>query len=359
MAATDAGASAGTPAAAASTSGGASAFNPSISVILTGTYANLSQDPADLVDRRLPARRRRDRAGRAQLQPRRIGDHLRGERRSVFLREPDRRAVGRGRPRRRGSVLPYDVVAGRASRSRAVASSQASATSTRCTRTPGISSTSRSPTRRSSAASSAQDGVQVKWLAPTDLFLEFGAEVGNGGAFPGTREDGNGLNAVALFAHVGGDLGDSIGWRAGCFLDRRRCARTAPTRTSNALGDPVTNAFTGQSRTWIVDATLKWAPGGDARRKALEAAGGIHAARGRRQPRVRPRRRGARRPLSQQAGRLVRAGRRTSSRRAGAPACATTRSIRATRASASSTTATLTGGDFPLLAPAIADRASR
>ena len=32
---------------------------------------------------------------------------------------------------------------------------------------------------------SRQNGVQVKWLAPTDLFLEFGAETGNGDGFPG------------------------------------------------------------------------------------------------------------------------------------------------------------------------------
>ena len=32
-----------------------------------------------------------------------------------------------------------------------------------------------------------QNGVQVKWLAPTDLFLEFGAETGNGDGFPATR----------------------------------------------------------------------------------------------------------------------------------------------------------------------------
>ena len=34
-----------------------------------------------------------------------------------------------------------------------------------------------------------QDGVQVKWLAPTDLFVEFGAEIGNGSGFPATRRD--------------------------------------------------------------------------------------------------------------------------------------------------------------------------
>ena len=34
-----------------------------------------------------------------------------------------------------------------------------------------------------------QDGVQLKWIAPADLFIEFGAETGNGDAFPGSREE--------------------------------------------------------------------------------------------------------------------------------------------------------------------------
>ena len=77
----------------------------------------------------------------------------------------------------------------------------------------------------------AQDGVQVKWLAPTDLFIEFGAETGNGDAFPGTRPTGNGLNGTTLFAHAGGDIGDSIGWRAGLsWVDLERT--TAHTRMS-------------------------------------------------------------------------------------------------------------------------------
>ena len=115
----------------------------------------------------------------------------------------------------------------------------------------------------------AQDGVQLKWLAPTDLFLELGAEAGNGEAFPGTRGSGNGLNAYALFAHVGGDLGDSVGWRAGLsWVDADASEREYA--DTDALGTEVTNAFTGSSQTWIADATLKWAPGGDARRNALE-----------------------------------------------------------------------------------------
>src|SRR6185295_6407603 len=61
----------------------------------------------------------------------------------------------------------------------------------------------------------AQDGVQLKWIAPTDLFIELGAEAGNGDRFPGTRRNRNGLSSNALFAHLGGDIGDSTSWRAG------------------------------------------------------------------------------------------------------------------------------------------------
>ncbi|HEX7373713.1 MAG TPA: hypothetical protein VF277_01975 [Steroidobacteraceae bacterium] len=104
-----------------------------------------------------------------------------------------------------------------------------------------------------------QDGVQVKWLAPTDYFLEFGAETGNGGEFPGTRLTRNGLNGTTLFAHVGGDLGDTIGWRAGLSWQDMDAEDRAYDDV-DSLGNPVTNSFTGSSQTWIVDATLKWTP---------------------------------------------------------------------------------------------------
>jgi hypothetical protein len=117
-----------------------------------------------------------------------------------------------------------------------------------------------------------QDGAQLKWLAPTDTFLELGAEAGNGEAFPATRRARNGLNSLALFAHLGGDAGDSVSWRGGLsWLDARSEDRafedTAPS------GARVLSAFTGKSRTWIADATLKWAPHGDATRTQLKVQG--------------------------------------------------------------------------------------
>ena len=61
----------------------------------------------------------------------------------------------------------------------------------------------------------AQDGVQLRWIAPTDYFIELGAEAGSGRSFPGTQRDSNALGSDALFAHVGGDVGDSTSWRMG------------------------------------------------------------------------------------------------------------------------------------------------
>ena len=100
----------------------------------------------------------------------------------------------------------------------------------------------------------SQNGVQVKWIAPTDLFLELGAEGGNGDSFPGTRRDRNGLNGATLFAHVGGDVGDDASWRAGAsWLSTKAEER-------NAFIDPLLDGFTGDSRTWVADAVFKWAP---------------------------------------------------------------------------------------------------
>jgi hypothetical protein len=104
-----------------------------------------------------------------------------------------------------------------------------------------------------------QNGVQVKWLAPTDLFVEFGAETGNGDGFPSTRRERNGLNGTTLFAHVGGDIGDYTSWRTGLsWLDQH--AENREGGIADTDGEPLFDAFTGDSRTVIVDGVLKWAP---------------------------------------------------------------------------------------------------
>jgi hypothetical protein len=104
-----------------------------------------------------------------------------------------------------------------------------------------------------------QNGLQVKWLAPTNLFLEFGAETGNGDGFPATRLESNGFNGANLFAHVGGDVGDYTSWRAGAAWLTQR-AEDREGGIEDVTGEPLFESFTGDSDTWVVDGVLKWAP---------------------------------------------------------------------------------------------------
>jgi hypothetical protein len=108
------------------------------------------------------------------------------------------------------------------------------------------------------------DGVQVRWVAPTDLFLELGAEAGRGRSFPGTDRNKSGSSAGSVFGHVGGDVGANVAWRAGLSY-----LATSPDdrgfEDQDSLGEAVAQSISGKSRLWIADFVLKWAPGGDAR----------------------------------------------------------------------------------------------
>jgi hypothetical protein len=110
-----------------------------------------------------------------------------------------------------------------------------------------------------------QDGLQLKWVAPTDLFMEFGAEIGRGAGFPGTDRNKNSAGAGALFAHVGGDVGLSHAWRAGLsWLSTRAKDREAHFEDTDAAGpNEVQGLFTGRSRTVVADFVWKWAPEGN------------------------------------------------------------------------------------------------
>jgi hypothetical protein len=118
----------------------------------------------------------------------------------------------------------------------------------------------------------AVQGLQAKWIAPLDLLVELGVESGNGNYFPGTRLTRNGLNGYVAYTHVGGDIGDSVAWRTGLsYVDLH--AQDRAFEDPNAEGEPATNAFTGSSKTWIADAEFKWTPIGNTRRQYLKLQG--------------------------------------------------------------------------------------
>lgn len=117
-----------------------------------------------------------------------------------------------------------------------------------------------------------QDGVQLKWLAPTDTFLEFGAELGRGANFPGAEGNRNGAGSAALFAHVGGDIGASHSWRAGLSY-LRSSPRDRQYDETNVSGASVKNEFSGRSNLWLADFIWKWAPEGNASRTNFQLQG--------------------------------------------------------------------------------------
>ncbi len=116
----------------------------------------------------------------------------------------------------------------------------------------------------------AQEGVQAKWLAPTDQFIELGVEAGNGSRFPGTSRNRNGSGSAAVFAHTGGDLGNSHAWRAGASYLHTKAQDRAWTAPQD---ESLNHAFTGTSKLWVLDGVWKWAPNGNATQTNLKLQG--------------------------------------------------------------------------------------
>ena len=182
----------------------------------------------------------------------------------------------------------------------------------------------------------AQDGLQLKWIAPTDLFIELGAETGNGDAFPGTRRE-----------RQWPERHDALRARRRRSRRHRKLARwalrgsistprVASTRTSMRSGQPVLNAFTGQFANLGGGCRLQVGARRQLGAPLPEAPGRVHAPRGNRRPRHSTWRMPRCRMLTAARSPAGTCRASTSSVRAGARACATTRSIPAIHRSRSS-----------------------
>jgi hypothetical protein len=117
------------------------------------------------------------------------------------------------------------------------------------------------------------DGVQLRWVAPTPLFFELGAEAANGGKFPGAERKANGAGLWTAFAHLGGDIGDSSAWRVGLSHVRVQPRERGFEEGADAAGNPLLHTFSGRSQTWIADFVYKWAPNGNASERYLKVQG--------------------------------------------------------------------------------------
>jgi hypothetical protein len=108
----------------------------------------------------------------------------------------------------------------------------------------------------------SDDGLQIKWVAPTTLYFDVGVEVGRGRNFPAGPPGGrdkNGFGASNFFTTLGGDFGTGTAWQAGLsYLTTSPQDRTYD--DVDSTGAPVTNSFTGTSKLWALSGILKWAP---------------------------------------------------------------------------------------------------
>src|SRR5689334_2395676 len=63
----------------------------------------------------------------------------------------------------------------------------------------------------------SDDGIQLKWVAPTPLYFDVGVEVGRGRNFPAGPQGGrnkNGFGSSNFFTTLGGDFGTGTAWQA-------------------------------------------------------------------------------------------------------------------------------------------------
>ncbi len=105
------------------------------------------------------------------------------------------------------------------------------------------------------------DGVQLRWLAPTDLYIELGAEVTRGARYPAGGAGHSGFGSFALHAVTGGDIGFSHSWRAGIsYLQAEADERVSGTEDEALL-------FSGQSELLMAEFIWKWSPNGNFRQR--------------------------------------------------------------------------------------------
>jgi hypothetical protein len=231
---------------ASSASTGLAAFNPAISLILNGTYANLSRDPNTFGIAGF-------RPG-GEIGPGRRGFSL-GETELAFSANVDERFAAQATL----SITPENGIA--VEEAYAIYSAAPYGLAPKFGRFfSGIGYLNEQHAHAWDFVDAplayqaflggqyANDGVQVKWVAPIEQFVELGAEIGNGDSFPGSARNRNGVGSGALYAHTGGDVGESNSWRAGVSWLRTRS------------DDPIARDSTG-----IVDFVWKWAPNGNAR----------------------------------------------------------------------------------------------
>ena len=113
------------------------------------------------------------------------------------------------------------------------------------------------------------DGFRLSYIAPTDLFVEFGAEAFAGKKYPAGGEH-SGVGSWTAFSNIGGDVGVSHSWQAGLSYwasDDIEREYGGHAHTATAQEVPL---FSGDSRIYGANAIYKWAPYGNYREQNVK-----------------------------------------------------------------------------------------
>jgi hypothetical protein len=115
-------------------------------------------------------------------------------------------------------------------------------------------------------------GVQARWIAPTDLYLNLGAEVTTGSAFPGGENDDNN-QGLALFVKTGGDIDHNSSWQLGANyyqadFNKREAGGHHHGGAGAAQAD--NELLNGQVDIAGIDMVYKWAPQGNSKQQNLK-----------------------------------------------------------------------------------------
>lgn len=108
------------------------------------------------------------------------------------------------------------------------------------------------------------DGLQLNWVAPVSpVLLEFGGEIGRGSQPPAVDRNKNGVGSTVAYAHLGGDAGTGGSYRVGVSALRTSTGAGGTTVADLDQRTGVVNRFGGDIAVNGIDLVYKWAPNGD------------------------------------------------------------------------------------------------
>ncbi len=108
------------------------------------------------------------------------------------------------------------------------------------------------------------DGAQLSYILPTDMFAEVGGGVFRGGDHPFGHSSGD-VGAWLAYARIGDDIGEDQSWRLGVY------SLTGDSRERLSNDDDV--EFNGSNSLYAADIRYTWAPTGNAKEQELTLQG--------------------------------------------------------------------------------------